>query len=172
VVASLLLHIRLGTGVWYTRSAEVTDSLTGVLWSTEEHTVGTSWATQSELIEGDDLTASLQDASASGLSDTKSTQSKLWDLVQTGIVGDGTNNDSDLTVLSVHVTSKTRYRQRSTVGTGLEETLEDDLVEFRVGTASKEAVQLHKECKVHIVGLWSATDVLLDTATSNQINTL
>ena len=47
-------------------------------------------------------------------------------------------------ILALHVLRKARYRQRRTVGSRHEQTLEDKLVVSRIRAACKEAVELEK----------------------------
>lgn len=81
-------------GVW--AKAEVLDCLTMALWSTEEDDVGAGGRTQSQLVEGDALAACLLDARTSSLGEAEGADGHLWDLVETDVIGDGTNNGASL----------------------------------------------------------------------------
>ena len=78
--------------------AEVLDGLPSVALAPEQDGVGTSGRTERELIEGQDLTASLEDALLGGLGEAESGDGQLRDLEQTDIIGDGANNDNGLAV--------------------------------------------------------------------------
>ena len=51
---------------------------------------------EGELIEGDDFTSSGSNSLSSGLSDSESADSELWDFEESDVVGNGTNNNSGL----------------------------------------------------------------------------
>merc|ERR1712193_463700 len=80
-----------------TVSSPVTHSLASEAWTTKEHAVGPSRVQLSELIEGDDLTARSEDACASSLGDTQSTDLEtLGALEHAHIVGDSAHDHSHL----------------------------------------------------------------------------
>lgn len=58
-----------------------------VPWSLEKNGVGTSGGLLSELVEGDDLTASFQDSLPSGFGDSHSGESHFPDVVESDVVG-------------------------------------------------------------------------------------
>lgn len=90
-------HVGLGAAVWDTRGkAKVLDSLTGVTWSLEENSALASWSSLSQLVQSDDLTAGLQDASTSTLGDSKSGDSQFGNVEEPDIVSDGANNNGNL----------------------------------------------------------------------------
>lgn len=80
--------------------AEVLNGLTGVLWTTEEDDVGTGWGAEGELVEGEALATGLLDAGTCWCSEAKSADAELWDLEETVVVGDGSNNSADLALVS------------------------------------------------------------------------
>lgn len=80
--------------VW--AETEVLDGLTSVLGATEEDDVGAGWGAESELVEGDALTAGLLDAGTGGRGEAKSADAHLWDLEHTVVIGDGADDSADL----------------------------------------------------------------------------
>jgi hypothetical protein len=119
---------------------KVLNGLTRVLGTTDEDSVGTSRGTESQLIQGQDFTTSLQDTSLGGLGEVKSSNRELGEVKKTRIIGNGTNNDNGLTFLVV--LDNAGDSDGRTVDTRHKETLQDDLVEVGVGTTSKETVKL------------------------------
>lgn len=77
------------------------DSLTGVLGATEEDDVGASWGTESELVECDGLTTSLLDTGTSSGGELERTDAELWELKETVVIGDGTDNGADLALVDL-----------------------------------------------------------------------
>lgn len=88
-------------GVW--AEAEVLDGLTRVLWSTEEDDVGASWCLEGELVEGEALTAGLEDAGTGSGSELESADAQLWNLEETVVIGDSADDSSDLAILLLSV---------------------------------------------------------------------
>jgi hypothetical protein len=141
-LATLGADERLGVASGDTGGTEVLDGLTGVLRTTEQDGVLTSRSTESKLVKGQNFTTSVDDTGTSGLGDTEGGNGHLGDIEETDVVGDGTNNNGDLVLVSLQVASNAGDGHGRAVGTGLEETLQDDLVELRVGTTSQESVKL------------------------------
>jgi hypothetical protein len=121
---------------------EMLDGLTGVLGTTEDDGVGTSGCTESKLIEGEDFTTSLQDASSGSLGETESSNGKLGDFQKTGVISDGTDNNNGLSFLALGVANNAGDGNRGTVDAGHKKTLKNDLVEVGVSATSQEAVEL------------------------------
>lgn len=116
--------------------AEVLDSLTGVLGTTEQQGVAASRRTQSELIEGQGLTAGCDNASTGSGSESESSDAQLGDRQETVVIGDSGNDDDGLAILILgDVVHDARQRDRGSVDAGHEQTAKDDLVEGRVGSA-------------------------------------
>lgn len=116
--------------------AEVLDSLTGVLGSTQDQSVAAGRGTQSKLVQGDGLAASLDDASASGGGESQSSDSDLGEGQEAVVIGDGADNDDGaLLALLVDVADDAGQRNGGTVDLGHKETSEDDLVEAGVRSA-------------------------------------
>lgn len=77
------------------------DSLTGVLGSTEEKNVGTSWGTEGELVKGDGLPTGLLDAGTSSGGELQRADAELGKLEETVVIGDGTDNGADLAIVDL-----------------------------------------------------------------------
>lgn len=115
---------------------EVLDGLTGVLGATEKQGVGTGGLLESKLVQGDGLTTSGEDASAGGGGEAQGGDGHLGDLEQADVVGDGSDNDDGLVLVTIlQVGLDTRQRDGGTVDAGGKEAAQDNLVEGRVGTA-------------------------------------
>merc|ERR1719245_1905926 len=154
-LASLGSGEGLGVRVGNTGSSEMLDSLTGLAGSLKEQSVLASWGSQSQLVKSDNFSSSFQDSLASLLSDSKGTDSHLWDLEDSDVIGDGSNNDSDLVSISglLHVADQTGDGERGTVDLAHEEPLEDDLVELGLGSSGQEPVELHQQPQVDVLAL-------------------
>jgi hypothetical protein len=124
---------------------KVLDGFTRVLGTTDEDGVGTSRSTESQLIESQNFTTSLQDTSLGGLGEVKGSNRELGEVEKTRVISDGTDNDNGLTFLVV--LDDTRNSNGRTVDTRHKETLQDDLVEVGIGTTSKETVKLNSQKK-------------------------
>lgn len=118
--------------------AEVLDSFTSVLRSTKQESVGSSGSTESELVEGKDLTTGLLDTGAGGSGETKGGNGELGDSQHAVVVGDGSNNDHGLSLLFLsHVGDNARQADGRSVCAGHEKASEDDLVKVGIGTTCK-----------------------------------
>ena len=112
--------------------AEVLHSLTGVALATEEDGVRAGGRAESELVEGQSLAASLENALLGRLGEAQGGSSQLGDLKQTDIIGDGADNDDGL---SLAVDSAGSLLQdagegdRRAVDLGEEQAVEDGLAE-------------------------------------------
>jgi len=133
--------------------AEVLDSLTRVLGTAKNQGVGTGRGTQSQLVKGDGLTTSGDDASAGGSGETQSSNGELRHGQETVVVGNGANDNNGSLVIGSGVRNNSAERNGGTVDLGHKEAAQDNLVEIGVGTARQEAVQLHQELEVDIVAL-------------------
>jgi hypothetical protein len=122
--------------------AEVLDGLTGVLGATEQQGVAASGGTQSELVEGQGLTTSGDNAGTGGGGEAQSSDAQLGDLEETVVVGDGTNNDNGLALGTLGLADNAGDRDGGAVDARHEQAAQDDLVERRVGTAWIEKFSL------------------------------
>lgn len=130
-----------------TRLSEVLDSGTGVLAATEENSVSTLGGDESELIESQAFTTSLNDAGAGRFSEAEGSNTKLREVVtsQADVISDGTDNDGNLALLVLHVADKTSETQRRTVHAGHHKALSNNSIESAVSATSKELVELKNE---------------------------
>lgn len=122
--------------------AEMLNSLSGVLWSSEEKGVASGWGSEGQLIDGQSFTAGSKDASTGSGSETESRNTELGNLQQSVVIGDGTNNDDGSLLLLASVCNESRDGNWWSVDAGHEQSAEDDLVERRVGTAWRKKSQL------------------------------
>jgi hypothetical protein len=83
--------------------SEMTDGLSGLHGPSEKYGVLALGGAKSELVEGDTLSTGLDDSSSGSLGEAKSSNGQRGDLQQTGVVGDATNDDSNLAILALHV---------------------------------------------------------------------
>lgn len=126
--------------------------LTRVTRTTEKDSVGTSGALNSELIEGHALTTVGDNASTSTLGEAEGADGELGELQQALIVHYGTNEDSDVGLLTLHVASNLGERQRCTVHAGHTKSLQHNSVERSISTPGEEAVELHQQQEVRVLG--------------------
>jgi hypothetical protein len=142
------LGTNIGLLVLVGTHTKVLDGLTRVLGTADKDSVGTSRSTESQLIQGQDFTTSLQDTSLGSLGEVKSSNRELGEVKKTRVISDGTNNDNGLTLLVVF--NNAGDSDRRTVDTRHKETLQNDLVEVGIGTTSKETVELTKRIRVKL----------------------
>ena len=72
--------------------------LTGSLDTAEQDSVGTGGGTGGELVEGNSLTTSSDNALLSATSESEGGNGELGDLSQADVIGDSSNLDDDLGV--------------------------------------------------------------------------
>jgi hypothetical protein len=109
---------------------KVLDCLPGVPLAAEQDSVGTSRRTERELVEGDGLTAGLQNTLLGGLSEAEGRNSQLRDLEQTNVIGDSSNDNDSLGITIGRVggfLEDTGKGNRRTVDLGKEQAVEDSL---------------------------------------------
>ena len=87
--------VRVGT------KAEVLDGLTGVLGATEEEGVGTGRGAHGQLINGQGLTTSGDDAGAGSGGVAEGSDRELGELKETVVVSDGADQDDGLALVSL-----------------------------------------------------------------------
>lgn len=127
--------VRVGT------EAEVLDGLTGVLGATEEEGVGTGRGAHGQLIDGQGLTTSGDNASAGSVGVAEGSDRELGELKETVVVSDGADQDNGLALVSlagVLVGSSGNdlgERHGRAVDLAHVQTAEDSGVELAVGTA-------------------------------------
>lgn len=156
-LAALALDVgllsRVGT------EAKVLESLTRVLGSAEEEGVGSGGGAGSDLVNGEALTTSLLDASASRGSEAESRNRELGELEHAVVVSDGADNDDGLALVGLGGVLVGRDGDNlgegdgGTVGLGHHEAAQNRLVEGGIGAASQELVQTHQQLDVGVGGL-------------------
>lgn len=116
--------------------AEVLDGFTCVLGATEQQSVATSRGSEGELVEGQSLTAGSDNASTGGGSESESGNRDLGDFEKAVVVGDGANDNDDLTLLVLgELALDTGEGDGGSVGARHKEAAEDNLVEAGVRSA-------------------------------------
>lgn len=121
------------------------DGLASCSLSLHQNRVVTSWRSQSQLIECDDLSTSLSDALACTFSDAKSTDAQLGNLHQAQIIGDGTDNNRDIVLSGFASLQQARHalqRDDWAMDAAHKQTLQDDLVELLMRSSIQETVEL------------------------------
>ena len=141
-LATVRTHVGTCLASRSTRSSEVLHSIASTAMTLQQHSISTSRSTQSELVQSDALTSSLQNASTSGLGEAESTNLQGRHFGHTNIVGNGSNDHGDLVLPSLHVLDQSAQTHGRAVDTAHVKTLQNHLGELSVGTTSKEAVQL------------------------------
>ena len=94
---------------------EVLNALTSVLRTSQQHDSRAGRASKSELVEGQALTTSLDNPSASSLSKSKSADGESGHFEETDVVGNSPDNDGSFLLLAPHVSRKTGQGQRRSV---------------------------------------------------------
>jgi hypothetical protein len=79
--------------------AEMLDSLTVALWSTEQNDVGASWCAHGQLVEGQALPARLLDPSTCGCGEAEGADSHLWNFIEAVVVCDGADYCANLALV-------------------------------------------------------------------------
>lgn len=146
----LLELAALGAHVWGSMvnawGTEVTHRLAGHTWSTDKHAARAGWELGSELIEGHNLAASSEDTGACGLGEAKSADLKaLWHVEHADVIGDGSDHNCDAAFLASHELGDLGVGDWWAVHLAHEQTLEDNLVEVALDTASHEAIELSQK---------------------------
>lgn len=113
--------------------AEVLECLTGVLGAAEQQGVASGRRTQSQLIQRQALTASGDDASASGGSEAQGSDRDLGDLEKAVVVGDGADDNDGLVglVATGDLRLDARERNRGSVDARHKQAAQDDLYRFQ-----------------------------------------
>lgn len=115
---------------------EVSDSFSGVSWTSDDQGVLTLWSSNSQLIQSDGFTTSLQDLSLGTSSESQSSNGGLWEFKDSGVIGNGTNNNDGLlsSTFLLQGSSDSGNRNWWSVDLGQEQRLQDDLVEWSIST--------------------------------------
>lgn len=115
---------------------KVSDSLSGVSWTSQDQSVLTLWSFDGQLVQSDGFTTSLDDLGSGTSSESQSSNGGLWEFKDSGVVSDGTDNDNDLvsSTLLLQSSRDSRDRNRWSVDLGQEQRLQNNLVEWSIGT--------------------------------------
>lgn len=127
--------------------AEVLDGLTGVLGATEEEGVGTGRGAHGQLIDGQGLTTSGDNAGAGSVGVAEGGNRELGELKETVIVSDGADQDDGLALVSLAGVlvgsggNDLGERHGRAVDLAHHQATEDSGVELAVGTAFAQKCQ-------------------------------
>jgi len=116
--------------------AEVLNSLSGVLGSSEKECVASSRSSKGQLIQSQSLTSGSNNAGTGSGSESESGYTELGDGQETVVIGNGANDDNGLVVgLLGGVRDDSRDGNGRSVDARHKKTAQDDLIEGRVGPA-------------------------------------
>lgn len=122
--------------------AEMFDGFSSVFGTTEQEGVGSSGGTKSELVQGENFTTGLFDASTGGSSETEGGNREFGDGQHAVVVGDSSDNDDGLSLLFlIHVGNDARQADGRSVRAGHEKASEDNLVEVGIGTTCNQNIR-------------------------------
>ena len=122
--------------------AKVLDGLTGVLGSSEEQGVASGRGSESQLVQGQDLSSSSLDAGPSSSSEAEGRNTELGNGQEAVVISDSPDDHNGLVVgLLGCVGDNARNGDRWSVDTGHKKAAEDDLVEGRLGPAWRKVYQ-------------------------------
>jgi hypothetical protein len=131
----------LGSDVWFDTIVgvgivdggavtEVANSLASTLATTEQNSVATLGGSKGKLIKGKAFTTSLCNAGSGISSEFEGTNGELWDFKKSNIVGDSSDNDGSLSILSFHVASQSRNGDWGLVKAGHTQSLGNNFSKF------------------------------------------
>jgi len=138
---------------------EVLDGLSGVLGSSQQNNIATSWSSQGQLIKGQAFTTSLLNPGSGCRCESESGDGELGDDLKSVVVGDSANDCDGLALVSLLGTLSANFavdsgdRHGRSVYSRHEQSLEDDLVEVGIGSSSKESVKLDEQLQIWVVAL-------------------
>lgn len=120
---------------------EVLNCLTHVLATAQQHGVRALWRAQRQLIQGQNFTTCLDNASTSSLGEAQRGNLQRGHLEQTRVVSDSAHDNCSLILLSLDVSGQSGNGDRRVVDAGHAQALGNDLRELGVGTTTNEAAQ-------------------------------
>ena len=179
-LATFRADIGSGLATRSTRNTKVLHSSTSCATTLQQHRVRTSGAAESQLVEGDALTTSLQDASTSRFCEVKGTHLQSRHFHHADIVRNGANDNSNLVLLTLHVSGERIQAHGRTVDSAHVETSKNDGRELSTRTTSNEAVKLQgkqkstqrayldQESEIHVITLGSFTGLVSTVTTSSD----
>jgi len=139
--------------------AEVLDSLSGVLWSSQQNNIATSWGSQGQLIESQAFTTGLLNPGSSCGCESECGDRELGDDLKSVVVCDGTDDCDGLALVGLLGGLSADFAVDAGDGHGWsiysrhKQSLEDDLVEVGIGSSSKESVELDEQLQIWVVAL-------------------
>lgn len=115
---------------------KVSDGFSGVSWTSQDQGVLTLWSSDSQLVQSDGFTTSFDDLGSGTSGESQSGNGGLWEFKDSGVVSDGTNDDDSLvgSTFLFQSSGDSRDRDRRSVDLGQEQRLQDNLVEWSIGT--------------------------------------
>lgn len=145
----------LGSDIWSrvwvrnTRSlSEVLACLTSITFALHQNCVLSSWWQEGQLIESEHFTASLDDSLACTLGDSQSTDANFWNIENSQVVCDSSDNDGNISLFclaSLHQAQYALKRNNWLVDATHEETAQNDFVELLMGSSIQESIELKRE---------------------------
>ena len=140
--------------------------------SAEENGVGSGGVLFGELVESKALSSSSQNSPSGGFGELESTDLQLRDHKESFIVEDVSDNNEDLFLgfFALGVLHQLRNRNRVAGSVRLVESLVNDLVEFRISSASKELVKLDQQSVVGVGGSCLTSSTLDHSASFIQVD--
>lgn len=123
------------------------DGLSDVSLSSEQDSVGTGRSSESELVQGQSLTTGSDNSFSGRGGEFEGGNGELGNLGESLVVEDGTDSDDGLGIVRVGssgLLDDSGEGDWGSVDLAHEESSEDDSVESRVGSSSKESVELER----------------------------
>lgn len=128
------------------------ESLTGIFGAAQQQRVGSSRFLERQLVKSKRLAASSSNTGGGRFGEAKGCNFDLGDVQEAVIIRYGADNDHCFLLAAIlEVGGNAGERHWRAVDTGHKQAAKYDFVERGIGTASEEAVELHKKLKVHIV---------------------
>ena len=147
-------NIRLGVAALCSGGrSEVLESLS-LMSTSEEDGVGSGGVLFGELVESEALSSSSKDSSASGFGELQSADFQFGDDEKSLVIEDVSDDNKDflLSLFALSVFHQFGNGDGVASGVRLVESLVHDLVEFGVGSASQEFVELDEQAVVGVRG--------------------
>jgi len=145
--------------------AKVLHRFTRVPLAPQQNRVRTSGCPQGKLVQSQSLSTSIENALLRGSRKAESGNGEFGDLSHTHVVRDGSDLYDDFrreVRYALCLLGNSRQGDGRAVDFGEEQSVEDDLVEVGVCSASQETVEFDEQEQVRILALWGRSDALLD----------
>mmetsp|Transcript_26279 Transcript_26279/g.84310 ORF Transcript_26279/g.84310 Transcript_26279/m.84310 type:complete len:254 (-) Transcript_26279:23-784(-) len=162
-LATLGAHVGLDGRVRHAGRAEVLRGLAPRFAAAEQDRPLAERRLERQLVQREALTASFDNARARGRCEAQRAHRQLWHVEEADVVRHRANHNRNLALIPLarHKLGDRLDRHGRPVRLGREEPLQHDLVEFGVRPPREEAVQLHDEPEVQILGDGSGAARLL-----------